>query len=244
MQKQIVRGDRCPAQRPAAPPTRGHCPYRFCTLGLLSPSRTTQDPSTQHSERRDPLSPRAARRPPSLGWTPRGSPGDLQGPDAQARYRGGGSLQQLLRTQRRLGEQPGTRVRRHRKLPAALGSVSGRRDLLTARHCSLDTARPLRSAAPPETSRRVKCGFRTFSPYRGDRLSTEEGRRPLPPSSAEPTGQPEAPRGLRTGSGEMTAKVTDALCFFRYFVPSFVFPVFFLPHFSCTLYSEVFMPSL
>lgn len=123
MQKQIVRGDRCPAQRPAAPPTRGHCSYRFCTLGLLSPSRTTQDPSTQHPERRDPWSPRAARRPPSLGWTPRRSPGDLQGPDTQARYRGGGSLQQLLRTQRRLGEQPGTRIRRHRKLPAALGSV-------------------------------------------------------------------------------------------------------------------------
>lgn len=152
--------------------TETSCPANSRPLSLsllylgasLSVKDNTQDPSTQHPERRDPWSPRAARRPPSLGWTPRGSPGDLQGPDAQARYRGGGSLQELLRTQRRLGEQPGTRIRRHRKLPAALGSVSGRRDLLTARHCSLDTARPLRSEAPPETSRRVSAGFVPSAP--------------------------------------------------------------------------------
>lgn len=80
--------------------TETSCPANSRPLSLsllylgasLSVKDDTQDPSTQHPERRDPWSPRAARRPPSLGWTPRGSPGDLQGPDAQARYRGGGSL--------------------------------------------------------------------------------------------------------------------------------------------------------
>lgn len=68
MQKQLVCGDRPPSA------ARGHGSYRFCTSGLLSPSRPTQDPPSRHPERRDPSSPRAARSPPSLGCTPRSCP--------------------------------------------------------------------------------------------------------------------------------------------------------------------------
>lgn len=78
-----------------------------------------------------------------------------------------------------------------------MGRASGRRDLLTARHCSPDAARPLRSAAPQEARRQVKGGARTFGPYRGARLLPQEARgRPPPWSLAEPTERPAAREAL------------------------------------------------
>lgn len=104
-----------------------------------------------------------------------------------------------------------------------MGRASGRRDLLTARPCSPDAARPLRSAAPQEARRQVKGGARTFGPYRGARLLPQEARPPW--SLAEPTERPAAREALdqvraRCSQGDRST-CRSLFCPPLFFPPSF-----------------------
>lgn len=117
--------------------------------------------------------------------------------DARARYRGDGgcSCCRALRAGWGSSRGPAFAGAEACRQPWAVRPGAG--TCSTARHCSPDAARPLRSAAPQEARRQVKGGARTFGPYRGARLLPQEARgRPPPWSLAEPTERPAAREAL------------------------------------------------